>query len=215
MITDAEVYARTTGNRLMIADFLDTLDDEQWRARTLCAGWTVHDLAAHLVQPMLVGFGRFFLAALRHRGDTDRTVDHLTRRLARRPRRELTALLRQHAGDRVNPPRIGPLGPFTDTCVHLRDIARPLGLAADVPIEHWRVLLEYLTSPAVASTLVTPGRLDGLKLVATDTDWQGGSGTVVTGPAEALVMAACGRAAALADLSGPGRPSLAGRIGDP
>lgn len=212
MITDVETYARTTSNRLLIADVLETLDDAQWQAETLCAGWTVRHLAAHFVQPMLIGFGRFLLVALRYRGDTDRTVDHFTRRLARRPRGELIALLRDHAPDRVNPPRVGPLGPFVDTCVHLRDIARPLGLTADVPTEHWHTLLEYLTSPAVAPALVPPGRLDGLELIATDLDWRSGSGAPVTGPVEALGMAACGRPAALADLDGPGRAILASRL---
>ena len=209
-----EIYARTTSNRLLIADFLETLDDDQWQAETLCAGWTVRHLAAHFVQPMVVGFGRFFLAALRYRGDTDRTVDHFTQRLARKPRRELISLLREHAPDHVNPPRVGPLGPFADTCVHLRDIARPLGLAADVPIEDWRTLLDYLTSPAVAPALVPHGRLDGLRLVATDLDWQSGAGegALLTGPIEALGMAACGRPAALADLSGSGSAILASRL---
>ncbi len=215
MITDAEIYARTTDNRLMIADFLETLDDTGWNSPTLCAGWTVRHLAAHFVQPMLVGFGRFFLAALRYRGDTDRTVDHFTRRLAGKPRHELIALLREHAADEVNPPRVGPLGPFADTCVHLRDIARPLGLPVDVPVEHWRILLDYLTSAGAAPALVPPGRLDGLDLVATDTAWRSGSGALVTGPAEALGMAACGRKAALTDLRGPGRAILANRIGQP
>ena len=104
MTTDVETYARTASNRLMIADFLETLDDAQWQSDTLCAGWTVGHLAAHLVQPMLIGFGRFFLVALRYRGDTDRTVDHFTRQLAHKPRPELIALLRAHAADRVNPP---------------------------------------------------------------------------------------------------------------
>jgi uncharacterized protein (TIGR03083 family) len=212
MKTDVEIYALTASNRLMIADFLETLDDRQWRSETLCAGWTVGHLAAHFVQPMLVGFGRFFLTALRYRGDTDRTVDHFTRRLARRPRNELTALLRAHAADEVNPPRVGPLGPFADTCIHLRDIARPLGLTADVPLEHWRILLDYLTSAGVAPALVPPGRLAGLDLIATDTDWRSGAGAQVTGPAEAIGMAACGRPAGLADLQGPGRAVLASRI---
>lgn len=213
MITDVEIYARTTGNRLMIADVLETLDDTQWRSETLCAGWTVGHLAAHFVQPMLVGFGRFFLVALRYRGNTDRTVDHFTRRLARRPRHELIALLREHAADRVNPPRVGPMGPFADTCVHLRDIARPLGLTADVPVEHWRSLLDYLTSPTVAAALVPAGRLDGLELIATDTEWRSGSGAPLTGPIEALGMAACGRPVALADLDGTGCAILATRLG--
>nr|WP_221382155.1 maleylpyruvate isomerase family mycothiol-dependent enzyme [Actinoplanes polyasparticus] len=203
------IYELTRRNRLMIADLLDSLDDAQWESATLCRGWTVRHLAAHFVQPMLVGFGQFFLASLRFRGDTDRTVDHFTRKLARRPRAELIALLRAHAGDRVNPPRVGPMGPFAETCVHLRDIARPLGLAADVPIEHWRLLLDYLCSPGAAPALVPPGRLTGLHLIATDTDWTSGTGATVTGPIEALGLAITGRPAALPDLSGPGVDQLA------
>ncbi len=212
MTDDARVYAWTTRNRLMIADVLDALDDAQWDAATLCPGWTVTHLAAHLIQPMVIGFGRFFLTAVRYRGDTDRTVDHFTRRLARMPRATLTDRLRAHAQDRVDPPRVGPMGPFADTCVHLRDIARPLRLDADVPVEHWRALLDYLTSPSAAPTLVAPGRLDGLRLAATDTDWTTGAGPAVTGPIEAIGMAATGRRAALADLDGPGVAILSDRL---
>ena len=202
------IYEMTTANRRMIAGVLESLDDRQWEHPTLCAGWTVHHLAAHFVQPMLVGFGRFFLTSLRYRGDTDRTVDHLTRQLARRPRGELIDLLRQHAADRVDPPRVGPMGPFAETCLHLRDIARPLGLAADVPAEHWHILMDYLTSPSAAPALVRPGRLAGLRLVATDIDRAWGSGAVVAGPVEALAMAVTGRAAAHADLRGAGLAAL-------
>ncbi|GAA0455216.1 hypothetical protein Aca07nite_80550 [Actinoplanes capillaceus] len=209
-----DIYRLTSRNRLMIADFLEGLDDRAWAAPTLCEGWTVRHLAAHLVQPMVIGFGRFLLAALRHRGDTDRTVDHLARRLARHPPADLIALLRQHAPDEVNPPRVGPMGPFAETCVHLRDIARPLGLSTDVPAEHWRILLGYLTSagPRPAPALVPHGRLDGLRLAATDTDWAAGEGTLITGPIEALGMAATGRAAALSGLTGPGAAVLSARL---
>jgi uncharacterized protein (TIGR03083 family) len=193
MIPRAEVFRLTTENRLLIASVLDGLDEASWRAPTLCAGWTVREMAAHLVQPMLVGFPRFFAVSLRYRGDTARTVDHFTRRLARRPPGDLVELLRRHAADRVDPPRVGPMGPFAETCVHLRDIARPLGLAVDVPITHWHVLMDYLTSPAVAPGLVEPGTLDGLRLVATDTDWAKGEGSPLTGPIEALAMAITGR----------------------
>ena len=211
MNTD-ELYARTTRNRLEVADLLDTLRPEQWDAPTLCEGWTVRHLAAHLLQPMLVGFGRFFLMALRHRGNTAATVDHVTRTIARREPAELLALLRSHAPDRVSPPRVGPMGPFAETCIHLRDIARPLGLAADARQEDWLALLRYLTSPRPAPSLVTPERLAGLTLLATDTPWQHGSGPRVAGSLEALTMAVTGRAAALADLDGPGVDILRARL---
>ena len=215
MITDDEIYLLTTGNRLMIADLLETLDDTQWEAPTLSAGWTVRQMAAHFVQPMVVGFGWFFLVSFRYLGNTDKTVDHFTRQLAESSPAELVALLRRHAADRVDPARVGPMGPFAETCIHLRDIARPLGLTIDVPIEHWRILLDYLTSPTVAAALVPAGRLNGLHLVATDTEWSSASGELVSGPIEALGMAATGRAAALTDLHGPGVSLLASRLRTP
>jgi uncharacterized protein (TIGR03083 family) len=206
------VHERTTANRRMIADFLDGLTEEQWRAPTLCPGWSVHDLAAHLLQPMLVGFGRFLVTSIRHRGDTDRTVDHVTRRLARRSRGEILSLLRRHAADRVSPPRVGPMGPFAETCVHLRDIARPLGADVDVPASDWELLLGYLAGADVAPALVPRGRLDGLRLEGTDSAWAHGEGPAVTGPLEALAMVAAGRRDALRQLSGSGLPRLDTRL---
>ena len=167
-----QVFAATTANRRVVADVLDGLSPPQWEAATLCAGWDVHTVAAHLLQPMLVRFGRFFVTALRFRGDTDRVVDHVTRRLARHSRSDIVALLRSHAADEVSPPRVGPMGSFAETCIHLRDIARPLGLDVDVPAAHWEQLLRYLVSPSAAAALVTPtpargsaARGDGLGLV--------------------------------------------------
>ncbi len=208
---DDEIYARTTRNRLAIADLLDGLTPAHWGAPTLCEGWTVRHVAAHLLQPMLIGFGRFFLTAMSHRGDTAATVDHLARRLARRETAELIALLREHADDRVDPPRVGPMGPFAETCIHLRDVTRPVGLEADAPREDWLALLTYLTSGRAAPGLITPGRVDGLSLEATDAAWQRGHGPEVRGTLEALTMAVTGRAAALADLEGPGVATLTTR----
>lgn len=210
--TDREVFARTTANRVLIADFLDGLDDRQWRTPTLCEGWDVHTMAAHLLQPMVIGFPRFVLTAIRYAGDTDRTVDHVTRGLARRSRPEILHLLRQHAGDEVAPARVGPLGPFAETCLHLRDVARPLGSGVDVPVEHWTMLLDYLSAPGAAPALVPTTRLQGLRFVGVDADWSTGSGPEVTGTVEALGMAMSGRRHALGDLVGPGVGVLRGRL---
>lgn len=212
MIDHTPVYAAAARNRLRLADLLDDLTDAQWETPSLCAGWTVRHVAAHLLQHVFIGFGRFVLVALRHRGDTDAAVDHIARRLARHEPAELVALLRAHAHDRVDPPRVGPWGPYADTCIHLRDIARPLGLGTDLPPEEWAVLLGYLTSDRVAPALVPAGRLDGLSPAATDVDFRAGDGAPVSGPAEALAMALSGRSAALPDLTGEGVPALRARI---
>jgi uncharacterized protein (TIGR03083 family) len=207
-----QLFARTSRNRLTIAELLGSLDTVQWDAATLCEGWTVRHVAAHLLQPMLVGFPRFFLTAVRYRGDTPRTVDHFARVLARHEPRQLVELLRAHAADRVDPPRVGPIGPFAETCIHLRDIAGPLGLAATARQEDWLEVLNHLTSAEPVPGLTDRRRTAGLTLVATDAGWRHGSGARVTGSVEALTMALTGRAVALDDLEGPGVDLLRERL---
>lgn len=209
---DRDIYARTTRNRLEIAEFLESLSPVQWGAETLCQGWTVQHMAAHLVQPMLIGFGQFFLTAMRYRGNTAATVDHFTRSIAYREPANLVALLRRHAAEHLNPPRVGPFGPFADTCIHLRDIARPLNLDADARHEDWLDLLAYLTSGRAAAGLIAAHRIEGIRLTATDADFHRGSGAEVTGTLEALTMAITGRQSAVADLNGPGAAVLRARL---
>lgn len=208
----AAVLRWSTENRLLMVDLLAGLADEQWEQPTLCEGWTVRTMAGHLRQPAHYGFVRFVLVALRHHGDVDRAVDSIARRLARVPRDEVLDDLRRHAGDELDPPKVGLMGPFADTCLHLRDVARPLGLPVDVPTEHWVALLDYLVSPEVAPALAPRDRADGLRLVASDAAWRAGSGPEVSGPVEALAMAVTGRPAALCDLTGDGVTHLADRI---
>jgi uncharacterized protein (TIGR03083 family) len=198
--------------RHRFADTVAALTPEQVGQPTLCAGWDAHLLTAHLLLPFEVSFPRFVVAALRHRGDTDAAVDDVTRRIARRPLADLVRLLHEHADDVVSPRRASPRAQLVETAVHLRDLARPLGLAADVPLNHWRLVLDHLVDPGVEAALVPPGRLDGLRLVATDQDWSHGSGHLVSGPSEALAMALTGRRVAVGDLTGDGVATLTGRM---
>ena len=198
--------------RLAFADLVDELDEKQLSCSTLCDGWDVRTLTAHLLLPFEVTFARFVLTSLRHRGNTDRTVDSVTRRIARRPMADLVAELRSHAWTQVAPRRVGPEAQIVETAVHLRDVARPLELTADVPLEHWRAVLAYLVSDRVALGVMPRGRVDGLTLEATDLGWRHGEGPGLVGTAEALGMALTGRRVALHDLRGPGVEVLTERL---
>lgn len=103
------------------------------------------------------------------------------------------------------------MGQMADGCLHLRDCARPLGLANTVAREDWRMLLDWL--PSGVPGLVPRSRAAGLRVVADDQDWSWGTGESVTGPSEALAMALAGRTVALDDLRGPGVDTLRGRLG--
>ncbi len=204
MDTD-EILRIATRNRLLAADLFAALTPEQWATPSLCAGWTVREVAAHLIPASGRFLGpRLLGAVIRYRGNLDRMVDEQARREAQRPTEELVSELRARATVRLSPPVVGPGGPMTDTCVHLRDVARPLGLDVSPPPESWRAALDFTMSRAVRYVLIPKQRVAGVHFIATDTDWAAGSGTDVSGTSEALTMAMWGRAVAVDDLSGPG-----------
>lgn len=214
-----DVAARTAANRRLLADFFDGLDESQLETQSLCSAWTVREVLGHSAMPFSVGIGRLLWRTLLTRGSIDRASAAIAEEQARRPVADLTGLLRTYAGKRVPAPGVGPMGQFTDHCIHLRDCARPLGLDTDVPLEDWRAVLDWLPTKQASLGVVPAERLEGLTLRATDQEWswasEGGGGAELAGPSEALAMALSGRSVALADLSGPGVALLRDRLGRP
>lgn len=205
-----DVHERTAANRRRLADFFDSLDEDQLQTRSLCDAWTVREVLGHLVMPTTVGLGRLLGTTLRTGGSINRASEAIARELAQSPVRDLTATLRSRADHRGRAPGVGPMGQMTDGCVHLRDCARPLGRPDDVGTADWRMVLDWVSGGVPG--LVPGRRLKGLRLEATDQDWSRGDGDVLMGASEALAMAVTGRAVALAELSGPGVEVLRQRI---
>ncbi|MFI5624973.1 maleylpyruvate isomerase family mycothiol-dependent enzyme [Nocardioides sp. NPDC051685] len=212
-----DVAARTAANRRLLADFFEGLGEAQLETQSLCSAWTVREVLGHSAMPFTVGIGRLLWRTLLAGGSIDRASVAIAEEQARRPVTELTGLLRTYAGKRVPAPGVGPMGQFTDHCIHLRDCARPLGLDTDVALEDWRAVLDWLPTKQASLGVVPAGRLDGLALRASDQDWAWGEaeGAEVSGPSEALAMALAGRAVAVADLDGPGVATLRERVGRP
>jgi uncharacterized protein (TIGR03083 family) len=93
--------------------------------------------------------------------------------------------------------------------IHHQDVRRPLGLERTIPAERLVTVLEFGTQRLGSLVLSSARkRARGLRLVATDVDWTRGDGPEVRGPAEDILMATSGRAAALVELSGPGLSRL-------
>ena len=88
---------------------------------------------------------------------------------------------------------------------------RPLGLPHGLELDRLRISLDFLTGGRAIG--FTPRRrLAGLRFEASDLSWSWGAGSVLAGPAEALMMAMTGRPVALTDLDGPGVDVLAARL---
>lgn len=206
---DAEgIWHMVEQQRLAIADLLDGLAPQQWESPSLCAGWRIRDVVAHVT---LVGLppssGSLFTDMVRSHGNFHRLNTAAAKRRAQRPPRQLVADLRAYASSRKVPIVSSHRNVLFDVAVHGQDIAIPLGL--DLPIPP--------AAAAEAATRVwTMGwpfwakrRLSGLRLTATDTDWSAGSGSDVHGPIRALLLLLTGRTTAATDmLAGAGVAQL-------
>jgi uncharacterized protein (TIGR03083 family) len=205
-----QVFAVATAERLGIADLLEGLDDQQLAQPSLCAGWDVKTVAAHLVSTLTDGVGSFLRLAMR-RGGMARAIDELARRRAQAPASEIIAALRDHADRRMSPPTVGPLESLADVLVHAGDIRIPLGLRFEPAMEPVGAALDFLTGPW-RSAFVPRRLLRGISLRGADLAQTWGSGAEVSGPVAALMMSAAGRPALSGLLAGPGAPRLVDRL---
>jgi uncharacterized protein (TIGR03083 family) len=207
--TDA-VWAAVDVERTTLADLLDDLTTEEWSRPSLCEGWRVRDVAAHLALSH-GGWGRTALEMCRARGSFDRMVHDTAVRHAAAPTARLSAEIRAMVGSRRHAPAVTPLEPLLDVLVHGQDIAVPLGRSRPMPVEAATAAATRVWTMGWPLSTAFPARarLRGLRLVATDTEWSVGDGELVEGPVEALLLLLTGRTAWLGRLSGPGVGRLA------
>jgi uncharacterized protein (TIGR03083 family) len=95
------VFAAVADERRRIARLLDGLDPAQLATPSLCAGWDVKTVAAHVVSTVTDGTPAFLRLALR-RGSMARAIDELARRGAQLPAAEVAASLHQCADRRIS-----------------------------------------------------------------------------------------------------------------
>jgi uncharacterized protein (TIGR03083 family) len=193
--------------RALIAD-LRELSEDRWTSPSLCAGWSIGDVLGHLTATARMTPPRFFVslatAGFRFNAMTARDV---ARETAGSPADQVAAFA-QLADASTHPP--GPVDAMLgEVIVHGEDIRRPLGIAHAYPIEAVTRMLDFFKGSNLL--IGSKNRIDGLALRATDAAWSAGTGAEVSGPALSLLLAMTGRAAALADLSGPGVETLRAR----
>lgn len=208
---DDRILAWVKAERLGLADFLDGLDEHEWRADSLCTGWTVHDVAAHLTLSTRASLLGTIKGMVKARGDWERMEADLARDRAREfGPAELVAQLRETAGSARRAPGARPLDPLVDALVHGQDVARPLGRVREMPGDRAIAALDHVrASPFYGARK----RLRGTRLVATDADWSGGDGPHdVRGSVADLLLLATGRAAGLGGVSGPGVDRVAAAL---
>ncbi|WP_216206865.1 maleylpyruvate isomerase family mycothiol-dependent enzyme [Amycolatopsis aidingensis] len=197
VMTAADKRTLALAERRRLATTLAGLSERQWAAPSLCAGWTVREVAGHVAENTRVGLGGFLFGMAGARFDHDEYNRRAAARWARRPAKELVAALDTSRMMLVF--RLSPALLLVDNVVHHQDIRRPLGLGTDIPEQ---VLTAALTAVLTEGAFAADARrVTGTRLVATDIDWRHGEGPVeLRGPAEALLMHVMGRAVDPAEL---------------
>ncbi|EUA92378.1 hypothetical protein I551_1071 [Mycobacterium ulcerans str. Harvey] len=203
----ADIWTTIAAERGALADDLATLPADRWETSSLCAGWRVRDVVAHLCATASLNPARFFLGMAAAGFSFDRFTN---------------GQLAKHLGP-IRPP------PSTNSaaCSTRRRRHRPQGVVAGRDRVAWRRHPPaaghpaYLLAGALRQTIdfyrgsnLLSGakkRISGLQLCATDDDWRHGQGERVEGPLLSLLLAMTGRAAGCVDLTGPGAQLLRSR----
>jgi uncharacterized protein (TIGR03083 family) len=197
---DAHLQPAVAAEFASLAGLLATVSDDQWDTPSMCAGWRVREVVAHLTMAARYSAEEFMAELRRCEFDFTRLSNELASRDANRPAEELVANLRSGIMQRWTPPGGGYHGALNHVVIHGLDVTVPLGAPRCSPDETIRVILDGLTAGGGHGHFGVA--IDGRRLEATDLDWSYGSGPVLRGPAAHLVLALAGRTLPAGHLEG-------------
>ncbi|WP_229052481.1 maleylpyruvate isomerase family mycothiol-dependent enzyme [Aeromicrobium sp. Leaf350] len=204
-----DMSALAKSERASLVQLLQELDDSEWDRPSLCDGWSVREVAIHVVSYDDLGWSGLPMAFIRGGLRVDSVNAWAVARHASLSDDEVIELVRRCETPRGLTSAMKGAIALTDGLIHQQDIRRALDRPREIPAER---LLPALNFALKAPTLPAKRNARGLRLVANDHDWARGPGDEVTGPGESLLMAIAGRPAALDELSGPGLATLVDRV---
>ncbi len=176
-----------------LADLLESAGGDVWESPSLCEGWRIREVVAHVTMPVRYD-GPAFMAELESAGgDFTRLSNTVAERDGALPAASLLADLRSAALHEWRPPGGGVEGALIHCIIHELDIVEAGTLTRHVPDDRIRSVLDLVVPGAGGGANPFGVDLGDVELRADDLDWASGSGAPVTGPAQVLAQAACGR----------------------
>ncbi len=127
------VWQHIDAERSRLSDLLESLPQAAWEQPSLCQGWSVRDVGAHLtfaharvrdvVWPA-VRTGFRYNAMVRYAAVRSPLTSQ-----------QIVATLRGFVGSRRRAPLVSEMEPLLDILVHSQDICVPLGIDYPVPVD--------------------------------------------------------------------------------
>ncbi|WP_431309353.1 maleylpyruvate isomerase family mycothiol-dependent enzyme [Gordonia sesuvii] len=192
--------------RARLAADLGAVAPAAWSTPSLCPGWDVHDVVAHLIDSATTTRRRFVRRMIAARFDFDRDNDAGIRAQRRADPAATLDALRAVVSSTDSPPAAAATR-LVEAFVHGEDIRRPLGIVGAYPTD---AVIDALDHQLATSVSFGGGRqrAQGTCLVVTDGDYAHGAGPEVRGRAIDLLLAVSGRPVPDGALTGPGAPHL-------
>lgn len=185
-----EIVAATQAERARLVSLLEELGSEQWSHPSLCTGWSVREVLAHITMPFRSTLTGVFAGLVKARFSFDRYADRDARAFAKSMTdAELVALLRDNIRHPWRPPGGGEVGALSHDVIHGLDITEPMGLPRP-PADRVALVLRNATRRNMRHFGVD---LDGTRLVACDADVTIGDGPEVQLPVAELLLVVAGR----------------------
>jgi uncharacterized protein (TIGR03083 family) len=187
-MTDPQTWVAATYGGL--AGLLGTAPGGTWDAPTLCEGWQVRHVVAHVTMPARLTPAQFGAEMAAAGGDFAVLSDAVAARDATLPADDLLAALRSPTLHAWQPPGGGAAGALNHAVIHSLDVTVALGRPAVAPDDAVVAVLDQLTA---ADGAIFGIDLTGVRLEADDTGWSWGSGDVVRAGGGQLVALLSGR----------------------
>ncbi|MBV9094908.1 MAG: maleylpyruvate isomerase family mycothiol-dependent enzyme [Streptosporangiaceae bacterium] len=200
MNDDADLQPAVAAEFLALADVLDSATEAQWDTPSLCAGWRVREVIAHMTMAARYSEDAFMAELRRCDFDFSRLSNEVASRDAGLPASQLVGDLRSEVMQHWTPPGGGYHGALNHVVIHGLDVTVPLGVPRRPADDTIRIVLDDLTSGGVHQHFGTS--IGGRSLQATNLDWSYGSGSVLRGRAEDLALMLCGRTVPAGQIEG-------------
>lgn len=203
--------------RRALNETLEALSDKQWQAPSLCEGWRVVDVAAHLAWAPVLGLAASSLAMARHGFSVNRMIAGSAVSWSGRGRDAILEQLARNLDSGARPVGMPEVAALADAVVHAIDIRRPLGLVHPVPAAAVGPVADFALATRWPLHVVIGGstrrRVAGVRLVVPEAGWEHGTGPEVALSADAAMRLTYGRPVGPDELSGEGAPLLRERLG--
>ena len=187
---DQRLQDWTAATYLGIADLLADGPAGTWDAPTLCEGWQVRHVVAHVTMPVRLTPERFGAEMAAAGGDFGRLSDTVAARDGALPAADLLADLRSPTLHAWQPPGGGAAGALSHAVIHSLDVTVALGRPGLAPAGAVVAVLDQLTAADGAFFGLD---LAGTRLEADDAAWAWGEGRTVRAGTGELVALLGGR----------------------